>query len=245
MLLEVYDITPLRNFFDVVYNTTDIVEMKLDASKLSISLLNKSHVAFYSLEIQKDFFGDYEVTDGESVLIFVEDFYKILKSAHKDDILYLESNDSYLVCKFEHDGSRRVFELPLADDESSSATPPSIDYDGIFDVSIDDLKQPCNDLDKIVKTDKFKIITNNQLMSVVAPADSMTQYNQIIRINDDCQCNVTVNTSYVQDILKLSKISKVVTLYMGDNLPLSWNIESPDKYVKVSGLIAPIIEQED
>ena len=97
MLLEVYDITPLRNFFDVVYNTTEIVEMKLDASKLSISLLNKSHVAFYSLEIQKDFFGDYEVTDGESVFIFVEDFYKILKSAHKDDVLYQDFNGDGVV----------------------------------------------------------------------------------------------------------------------------------------------------
>ena len=29
--------------------------------KLSISLLNNSHVAFYSLEISKEFFGDYEV----------------------------------------------------------------------------------------------------------------------------------------------------------------------------------------
>lgn len=245
MLLEIFDIAPFKNFFDVVYNTADIVEMKLDSSKLSISLLNKSHVAFYGLEIQKEFFGDYQVTDGESVLIFVEDFWKILKSANKDDVLHLESNDSYLICTFEHEGNRRVFELPLADDESNTVDPPSIPYDGVFDVLLDDLKQPCNDLDKIVKTDNFKIITNNRLMSVIAPKDSMTQYNQIIRIDDDCQCNVTVNLAYIQEILKLSKINKVVTLYMGDNVPLSWNIESPDKYVKVSGLIAPIIEQED
>lgn len=245
MLLEIFDITPLKNFFDVVYNTADIVEMKLDSSKLSISLLNKSHVAFYGLEIQKEFFGDYQVTDGESVLIFVEDFSKILKSSHKDDILFLESNDSYLVCKFEHDGNRRVFELPLADDESTTVAPPSIPYDGKFDVLIDDLKRPCFDLDKIVKTDNFKIITSNQVMNVVAPKDSMTQYNQMIQINDECECNVTVNIEYIKEILKLDRINDVVTLHMGDNVPLSWNIESPDKYVKVSGLIAPIIEQED
>lgn len=245
MLLEVFDITPFKNFFDIIYNTADIVEMKLDSDKLSISLLNNSHVAFYSLEISKEFFGDYEVDVAESVLLYVEDFYKILKSAHKDDVLYLESNDSYLVCKFEHDGNRRVFELPLADDDYDSAVPPSIPYDGIFDVLLDDLKQPCADLDKIIKTDRFQIITQNQLMSVVAPKDSMTQYNQIINIDDECACNVIVNLSYIQEILKLSKINKVVTLKMGDGIPLSWHIESQDQLVKVSGLIAPIIEQED
>ena len=82
-------------------------------------------------------------------------------------------------------------------------------------------------------------------MNVVAPKDSMTQYNQMIQINDECECNVTVNIEYIKEILKLDRINDVVTLHMGDNVPLSWNIESPDKYVKVSGLIAPIIEQED
>lgn len=244
-MIEVFDITPLRNFFDVIYNTANIVEMKLDHEKLSISLLNNSHVAFYNLEISKEFFGEYTVTDGESVLIFVEDFYKILKSAGKNDLLYLESNENYLVCRFEHDGNRRIFELPLADDDYNSAVPPSIEYDGVFDVLLDDLKQPCDDLDKIVKTDNFKIVTNNQEMSVIAPKDSMTQYNQIISIDNDCSCEVTVNTSYIKELLKLSKISNVVTLHMGNDMPLSWNIESSNKFVKVSGLIAPIIEQED
>ena len=237
---------PLKNFFDVIFDSANIVEIKVDNEKLSISLLNDSHVAFYSLEIARMFFGDYEIKDGgESVLVFVEDLYKILKFANKDDMLCLETNESYLVCKLEHDNNRRVFELPLADEDYTSATPPSIDYDGVFDVLLDDLRQPYLDLDKIVKTDRFKIITQNQTMSVVAPADSMTQYNQTIPIDVDCNCNVIVNTSYINDILKLNRISNVVTLYLGNGIPLSWNMQSQDEFVKVSGLIAPIIESDD
>lgn len=245
MLLEIFDIVPLKNFFDVIYDSASIIEMNLDSAKLSISLLNDSHVAFYNLEISREFFGDYEINDVESLLIFVEDFYKILKSAHKDDVLFLESNDDYLICRFEHDNNRRVFELPLADEDYATAQPPSIDYDGVFDVLLDDLKQPCYDLDKIIKTDRFKIVTQNQLMTVVAPAEALTQYNQIIAIDDECVANVMVNIQYIQQLLKLSKINKIVTLHLGDGVPLSWSIESPDGAVKVSGIIAPIIEQED
>lgn len=245
MLLEIYDINPLRNFFDMIYDDTTIVEMKLDPTKLSISLLNNSHVAFYSLEISKEFFENYDVNDNESLLIFVEDFHKILKSAGKNDTLFLDSNDSYLICTFEHDNSRRVFELPLAEDSYNSPAPPSIEYEGVFDVPLDDLKQSVDDLDKIVKTDKFKIVTGNNIMTVLAPTDSMTQYNNMINIDGDYATNVTVSINYIKQLLKLSRISKVAVFSLGDNLPLTWNISSADELVKISGLIAPIIEQDE
>ena len=244
MLLEISDIEPIKNFFDVIYNGASEVEMKLDHEKLSINLLNKSHVAFYNLEISKDFFITYDA-EVESILIFVEDFYKILKSSTKDDILTLESNENYLICKFENGGNRRVFELPLAEDYSDTPTPPSIPYSGVFDVSLDELKQSVNDLDKIVKTYKFKIHTQENLMYVTAPSDSMTKYSQTIDIDTDEICNVTVDIKYIQELLKLNKINKNVTLHMGEEIPLSWNITSPDELVKVSGLIAPIIEEEE
>lgn len=245
MYLEIFDITPLRNFFDIIYDSANIVEMKLDTSKLSISLLNNSHIAFYNLEMSKEFFGDYVIDGAEEILIFVDDFYKILKSATKDDVLFLETTDNHLVCKFEHDNNRRVFELPLAEDYGESAVPPSIDYKGVFDLLLNDLKQPCNDLDKIIGTDRFKMITQDQVLTIVAPTDSMTAYNQMIDIDSDALCNVVVNLEYVKQLLKLSKINKVVTLKMGDGIPLSWSINSPDELVCINGLIAPIIENEE
>ena len=243
MLLEISDIEPIKNFFDVIYDSASEIEMKLDHEKLTINLLNNSHVAFYNFEISKEFFITYDA-EVESVLIFVEDFYKILKSSSKDDMLTLESNENYLICKFENGGNRRVFELPLADNSYETPIPPKIEYTGKFNVSLNELKQSVNDLDKIVKTHKFTIHTQEQQMFITAPTDSMTKYSQTIDIDSDDICNVIVDIKYVQDLLKLSKINKNVTLHMGNGLPLSWTIQSSDELVKVSGLIAPIIEEE-
>ena len=244
MLLEIYDINPLKNFFDVIYDSVQIVEMKLDPIKLSISLLNNSHVAFYNLEISREFFRSYSIQDVESVLLFVEDFYKILRSANKDDTLTLETNDSYLICTFERLNNRRIFELPLAEDFGESPVPPSLEYEGSFKISLDDLKEPCNDLDKIIKTDKFKMIVNNNTLNVVAPIDAMTKYNQIISIDNGVTGNVTVNIEYIMQLLKLAKINKNVQFSIGNNIPLSWSINSADELIKVKGLIAPIIEED-
>ena len=194
--------------------------------------------------LSKDFFIEYEVNGAENILIFVEDFYKILKSSNKSEMLFLESNDNFLICKFEDNNNHRIFELPLAEDYDDAPTPPSIDYNGIFDVSLNELKQSVFDLDKIVKTHKFKIHTQENMMNITAPSDSMTKYSQTIRIDSEEICDVIVDVKYVSEILKLSKINNIVTLKMGNGLPLSWVIQSHDELVKVGGLIAPIIEEE-
>ena len=231
----------------MIYNTAnDTIELKLDQDKLSISILNKSHVAFYNLEISKDFFTKYD-TGLESIYIFVEDFYKILKSTKKGDILTLSTNEAYLDIIFENENNRRVFELPLADEDYSSPVPPSIDYVNEFDLIIDDLKEPCNDLSKIVKTDRFKMTIKDSELIVSAPNDSMTQYSDIINLNTTINgvMSTTVNVDYIEDILKLSKINDTITFKVGDTIPLTWNLESPDELVKIGGLIAPIIEENE
>lgn len=246
MLIEIFDIEPLKNFFNLIYDSATIVELKLDQEKLSISLLNNSHVAFYSLEIAREFFGDYSIQDNESILIFVEDFYKIIKTAKKDDVLLMKSDDAYLDCTFEHDGNRRVFEIPLAEDYGDSPMLPMIDYPVDFVVSLSDLKQPCEDLDKIVKTDRFKMEVEKGFLNVVSPDDAMTKYeNSIITDNDyERRVSSTFNIQYILSLQKLSKISKEVLFKVGDDIPLTWIMTSPDEMVKVSGLIAPIMQED-
>jgi len=246
MKLKIYDIEPLKNFFDMIFDSSSIIEMKLDQDKMSISLLNDSHIAFYNIIFDGAFFDEYDISEhGDSILIFVEDFYEILKSSKKDDVLTLATNDVFLICTFENNDNKRVFELPLAEDYRDTPVPPSIDYDGEFIVSLSDLKQPCADLDKIVRTDRFKMVVKDNQLNVVSPAESMTRYLQVIPIDSDVEATSTINLKYIQDLQKLSKISNEVILKIGNDIPLSWCMESYDGLVKVNGLIAPILEENE
>lgn len=245
MLLEISDIAPWKTFFDMIYDGSNIIELRLDQDKCKISLLNNSHVAFYDVEYSKDFFDSYEVEDVESVLIFVEDFYKILKSSTKNDTMSLSSDEANLIVTFENESNRRVFEIPLGEDYGQSPTPPSIDYQGSVMVALEDLKAPVNDLDKIVKTDRFKMILNDNILKIISPDDSLTQYKHEIDVESNNTGNVIINIDYISQLLKLDKVNKVVELKIGDGIPLSWNITSPLEDVKISGLIAPIIEDAD
>ena len=245
-MLRISDISSWKNFFDLIFDSCTIVELKLDQKKCKMTVLDNGHVAFYDAEYSKDFFDSYQVDDIESILVYVEDFYKILKSAHKDDELVLESDGELLKIMLEHDGSHRVFELPLGDEFGSGVPPlPSIDYDATFDILLEDLKLPCADLDKIVKTNKFTMMTNNDELSIISPADSLTRYCQKIMIDENVSMKSVVDLKYIQQLLKLNKINKNIEFSIGGDVPVKWRIISPFEDVVITGLIAPIIEQEE
>lgn len=246
MLLEIYDIDYWKNFFDLIHDTSTVIELRLDPEKCSMSLLNNSRICFYTIEFSKDSFGEYQIDNSESVLIFVADFYSIIKTATNKDNIELSTDENMLkIVLDQHNGNRRVFEIPLAEDYGDSPIPPNVPVNVSFDVLLKDLKQPCLDLDKIIKTDRFKIIVSDELMEIVSPSDSMTKYNQRIIIDNTGSATTIVNLGYINDLQKLNKISNTVTLGLGDNIPLIWNMVSDDGFVKVKGLIAPIIEDID
>ena len=140
MLLKICDVDMFKAFFDLIYDSTNIVELKLDQEACRMSLLNDSHVCFYECEYQSDFFAEYQVDNIESVLLFVADFYNIIKTAKSSDMIELSTNDYSLNIVIEHDSNRRVFNIPLAEDYGDTPTPPSLDYNGSFAVSLKDLK---------------------------------------------------------------------------------------------------------
>ena len=245
MLLKISDIDSWKNFFDLIHDSTTVVELKLDQEKCGMSLLNNSHVCFYMVEYARDFFDEYQVDGAESVLLFTSDFYNIIKTAKKNDELEISNDDALLKIVLEHDANRRVFEIPLAEDYGDSPTPPSIPYNGEVSVSLKDLKQPCVDLDKIVGTDKFKMKLDDGLLSILSPNDTMTRYTQTIEVDTSLNEESIVNLNYILDLQKLSKIDDTVTFKVGTDMPLTWNVTSPDEFVKVSGLIAPILEEDD
>ena len=245
MLLEIYDIDCWKNFFDLIHDSASVIEMQLTQDKCSISLLNNSHVCFYTVEYDKDFFNEYDVDGAESVLIFVADFYNIIKTAKNNDRLELSNDELNLKIVLEHEDNRRVFEIPLAEDYGQSPTPPTVPVEVEFELPLKELKQPCTDLNRIIKTDRFKMKVSDEVLEIVSPNDAMTKYNQRFIIDNTGTASSTVNIGYVEDLMKLSKISDFVIFGLGNNIPLTWKINSADGFVRVSGLIAPIIEDDD
>ena len=88
------------------------------------------------------------------------------------------------------------------------------------------------------------MITRQGELHIVSPNDSMTKYEQLIPIDADVDACSIVNLHYINDLQKLSKINNDVELFIGDDIPVSWQIVDYSGVITVKGLIAPIMEEE-
>ena len=244
MILVIDDFEQFKIFFDVVYEITEYIELQLYKDYMICSILDKGHTRFMTVRFDSAFFTVYEVDDAESVTIFAEDLHKIIKSANKIDSVRLETNENYFIGKFESDnGNSRIFEFVLPNEYIETATPPSIDFPSKFNVSLDDIKQGIKDI-SIIGSDEIRFTINNNILSITVGTEVSTNY--VYNVNVDCEVNNALsckfNLNYIEQILKFNKINKVVEFNIGDDMPLSYVVEDAFNTIKITGLIAPKLE---
>ena len=246
MLLAIDNFEQFRVFFDVVYDVTDLIELQLFQERMVCSILDKSHSRFMSVEFRKDFFSLYEIDDVESVTLFAEDMYKIIKSARKIDNVILETNENYLICKFEsNNGNARVFEFVLPAEYIQSPSPPSLSLPSTFMVSLNDLKQGIKDL-KVVGTSEIQFNVQSDLLSLTAGTEVSTNYvyNIIVDVDVDEHISAKYTLEYIEQLMKFEKINKKVKLSIGNDYPVLYSFEDDIMGVNATGMIAPRIEVE-
>ena len=82
MKLKISDINSWKNFFDLIFDSCSIVELKLDQDKCKMTVLNNGHVAYYDAEYSKEFFDVVMIIGYVAMLAFGLTFV-IEKITHK------------------------------------------------------------------------------------------------------------------------------------------------------------------
>lgn len=250
MNITIDNIEQFKIFFDVVSDSSsELLELQLFIDHMVCSVLDKSHTRFFHVEFEEDFFDLYNVEETTSITVFMDDLRKLLKSCNRKDTLYLEVNDPYLVAKVESDnGNRRIFEFVLPSDFVESPTLPHIDLDMVCSFEVGDMKQSSKDID-LIGSKSFKIIADGECLNFTAGEEVSTKYMNTIDADYEQKSENTISASfnldYISQILKFDKINKEVKLKLGENLPLIYSFKDKLMGVTVSGMIAPLISEEE
>lgn len=249
MNIVVDNIEQFKAFFDVVYDmSSELLELQLKVDRMVCTVLDKTKTRFFHVEYDSKFFDVYSVDDDESVVIFIEDLYKLLKSCNKTDTLYLESNDPYLIAKVVSDkGNSRVFEFVLPTDFIESPVPPHADFPSVFEVDVSDLSQSVKDI-ALIGSDLYVFNVVNGELNITTDKDIATKYANCIVVDDFEKSEYDVSSAftldYVKQMLKFNKISKKVKIKLGNDLPIFYSYNDDVMGVRVSGMIAPRISEE-
>ena len=240
MIVGINDVDSFKAFFDAVYEETESVELACNSIGMKVSVLDRSHTCFYEVFYDGSFFDLYDVDGAEVIVLDLDDFVKVLKNSHKDDYLTLSSDDERVVAKFEHEGSRRVFEMVQVSDFMESPVPPALNHNCTVSLSIDDFNQSLKELD-VFKIGSCHLVCADDSFTIASKADASMRYNQVLDVDTDGVGDAYYTTDYLKQITKFKKIDKTVTLCFGNTLPLNWEVKN--NYVTVRGLIAPRIEE--
>lgn len=246
MILVVDNFEQFKIFFDVIYDITDLIEFQLFADHITCSILDKTRTRFMSVTFDEDFFAVYEKGDENSVVLFAEDLHKIIKSANKIDKVILETNENYLVCKFESEnGNSRIFEFVLPCEFIDSPQPPSINFPVTLELYLTDLKQSINDL-KVIGSHEILFKTIDDSLNISAGVEVTTNYVSTIML-PNCVASVSSRFSleYLEQLLKFNKVSKSSVLKLGDDYPLVYSFKDEGMGIEITGMIAPRVEIED
>ena len=244
MLLVIDNFEQFKIFFEVIYDITELIELQLFKTHMFCTILDKARVRFMSVRYDKEFFSIYDVGDGERVTIFAEDLFKIIKSANKIDTVSIETTDDHMVCKIESNtGNSRIFEFVLPADYIESPQPPSLPQMVKFNMKLDDIKQSIKDL-KIIGSGEIMFVVNNNEVNILAGVETSTKYSSNIHtdVSTDEQVSSRYSIDYIEQLLKFNKISKVITMNIGNDFPLIYSLSDVVMGVTIDGMIAPRME---
>ena len=245
------NIEQFKNFFDVVYDVAnEIVELKFYLDKMTCAVLDRGRVRFFYVEYESKFFDEYGVDEVDSVCVFLQDIYNLLKLANKSDVMTLEFSDSAMSAQLDSNSNKRIFEFALPFEDVYSPNFPNESLKVEVDLETAEMNQSVKDI-KLIGTDIFQFVVskdNITLMSDTTTATdtySSTKYAQVIEteVDVDEQLAVRFNLNYIAQMLKFDKINKEFHIQL-DERALFYKFEDEIMGVCVRGMIAPRVEVE-
>ena len=220
-----------KSSFESIGDIVDEVIMIIDSEGFRINAIDRSHIAFVTLDLQPTVFDEFECEEPEKVTIDTQQFVKILKRMKSDDILSLSSEEGNFIVKLSGDAERE-FKIRLIDVEYETPQPPAIEIPCMIHVKSDIIK------DCITDMDYFKVFTDGEF------GDGEVKY-----LHGEYGINEVVKSSFsidkLKQMMKSSKFSNDCEIGLGTDMPLILNFVLPSDDGKLGFLLAPRLEEKE
>ena len=240
--LELTDNSIFKSAFDSISSIVDEITLTADSEALHLRCLDRSHITFIIMDLEKTVFDEYECDIPEKIAIDCDDFNKLLKKCKTNEILKLETDDNNLIMTFEGDGKRK-FKLPFIDLEYDNPVPPQMSIPCKISIPSSQLKTYISDMEFF--SDKLTFMIDENYFKV--SADGQKGDGEIEYLHGENILEV-VKSMYsipkLQEIMKAEKFSKECSLEVGEDMPLRISFTLPTDDGKLEYLLAPRLEQD-
>lgn len=240
--ISLSDTNMFKSAFEAISAIVDEIICVIDSEGFRVTAMDRSHIAFVSLDLKPTVFDEFECNAPDKITIDTSEFMRVLKRMKGSDVLTLTNEEGNLIIKFTGDADRE-FKLRLIDMEYDVPEPPALEPpvsvevpSGLVKDCLSDMALFDEKLEFIVDEDYFKVVTNGEF------GDAEVKYlhgENILEVVRSCY-----SIPKLQEMFKASKFSDMCEIALGNDMPLvlTFNLLSDDG--KIGFLLAPRLEQD-
>lgn len=211
--------------------------------------MDPSHVAMIKTQFGKDLFDEYEAEEDDNVTINVEELFRILDRADKDEQVTIEKDvkQSRLLINLKKGTRIRRFKMHLIDDGDEEVPDPKIFFRSKTRITLDEFTLGLVDANLVSEHIVLTVTENLMKLSALGDmGDTMAQWDKdsegILSLSAEEEAKATYTLSYVLDIVKAVKpLTEVLTIELSTDMPIRIEAECASPHIKAEFYLAPCI----
>jgi len=216
---------------EAIWNIIDEGIFKIGKDQISLVAMDPSQISMIIFRLPKETFLEYEVSEPISVGIDIDYAKKILKRAKANEQIRIGMEKGKLIMTFETDKSKREFRMPLLDLTEGVSKEPPIEYNNSFKISSETLKEIVEDTSIVSNYVKFVLDPDTVSIDIKSDTGEIREDfkvgEDVMEIKAETGARSLYPVQYLSDILKATRKSDIVSIYMETEKPLrlEFNLE--------------------
>jgi len=235
MFAEVIDVASFKSIFNKMEKIFENVIFECDSKGIRFSTLDKSHTVFMFVELDGDYFWEYECEEPDKFSVELSELRKVLKSVKNK--LTIETTSEEVILKSEH---KKFTLLQSVIDYADPLTPPTVPYDYSVVLPFKWIKETSKDISTFAKDFWVETKGNDIFFKTDGQIGKFENYYSTLKELEPTETKLALEKLDV--CLGTDKISDEIKICGGNSKPISLELENTG--VNIKYMIAPIIEMD-
>jgi len=247
MKLVVQEAPALKAAIDSIVSLVEEGQFEVKQDGLHLRAMDPSQISMVSFTMPKSAFVEYSITEERKIGIDINQLSNVLARGKRGEKAELSLEDGRLAVKFFAEKKKRMFKIPLIEIGEGLSREPKIDYTSYVKINADALKETLKDA-KLVSSHVKLLMDNNTFFVEVRGenGDVKEEFEagggEVSEIKTEKGARATFPLQYLEDMVKATSASSVVTLNLETDRPMKLQYEVEG--AKVTYYLAPRIETD-
>lgn len=247
MKLVVQEAPALKSAIDSIVSLVEEGQFEIKADGLYLRAMDPSQISMVSFHMPKSAFVEYSVPEERKIGLDINQLSNVLARGKRGEKVELSLEDGRLVVRFLAEKRKRMFKIPLIEIGEGLSREPKIEYTSYAKVSADALKETFKDAKLVSSHVKLLLDKTTFFIEVRGENGDVKEEfeaggGEVSEIKTEKGARATFPLQYLEDMIKATSASSVVTVNLETDRPMKLQYEIEG--AQVTYYLAPRIETD-